>query len=142
MGATVTLSHCPELRELEFSVLQPTTRHRTTVSSITSANIRKIIFSHPLIAVTLQALTNDTDWTSFDDCVSVLADKLRGSGNKQTLEVELRTGCMVLDPLVDYGGFLPKFREKGRVRVVDRSSGQVLELAVCPVFSFASCCRL
>ena len=142
VGAPVTLSHFPELRELEFSVLQPTTRHRDTVSSITSVNIRKIIFSHPLIAATLQALTNNTDWKSFDDCVSALADKLRGLGNKQTLEVELRTGSIVLDPLVDYSGFLSKFREKGRVSVVDRSSGQILGLDVGLVFSLASCCRL
>ena len=120
MSAPVILSHCPELRELEFSMLQPTTRHRDTVSSITSVNIRKIMFSYSLIDATLQALTNNTDRTFFDDCISALADKLRESGKKQTLEVELRTGRIVLDPLVNHNGFLLKFREKGRVRIVDR----------------------
>ena len=131
MGVPATLSHCPELRELEFSVFYPTATHRATVFSITSVNIRKIIFLHPSVTATLLALADHTCWEPFDDCISALADKLRGLGNKQTLEVEFQTGCVVLDLPTDHNKILPKFREKGRVKFVDHLSGQVLELAVC-----------
>jgi hypothetical protein len=117
----MTLSHCPELRELEFSGSDPTEDHRATVTSITSLNFRKIKISRPSIAATLRALINDTCWISFDDCISALADKLRGLGNIEPLELEFQIGRLVVDPLADYNGFLPKFREKGRVRIVECS---------------------
>ena len=89
--------------------------------------------------MTLHTFLNHPCWTSFDDCVSALTDKLRKLGNKRTLEVEFRFESLASDTPVDYKKFLPKFREKGQVRVVDRSSGQVLELAVCSLFLLVSC---
>jgi hypothetical protein len=53
-----------------------------------------------------------------------LADRLRVSGCKHTLEVEFRAQFADLDEEVDYDGFLPKFKEKGRVRIVETSSGK------------------
>jgi len=63
--------------------------------------------------------------------MSALADKLRKLGNKQTLEVEFKFVCAILDPPEDGEVFLPKFSEKGRARIVDPSSGWVLKPAVC-----------
>jgi len=62
-----------------------------------------------------------------------LVDKLCALGYKHTLELEFRLGSVSLDPNLNFRGFLPKFRKKGRVRVYGASSGKVLEL---PVRSF------
>jgi len=62
--------------------------------------------------------------------MSALADKLRELGNEQTLELEFRFQCLNLAPRVDHIVFLPKFREKGRVIMVDSSTGRVLEFTV------------
>jgi len=78
-------------------------------------------------------------WEPFDKCVSALTDKLRKLGNKQTLEVEFRFDFLASDTLVDPKRFLSKFREKGRVRVVDHSGSRVLVLSVCFPFLLVSC---
>ena len=135
----MSLLHYPELHELEFSTLYPTQIHTATISSVASINIRKITFSPYSLGAMLHTFLNRPYWTSFDDCISALADKLRNLGNEQTLEVEFRFEYLVSDPLVDYKRFLPKFREKGRVRIVDCSGRQVLELAVCSLFLLVSC---
>lgn len=137
----MTLLHCPELLELEFPMLCPTVAHRATVSSITSVNIQKITFSHTpaTVIVVLQALMDCACWTPFDDCISALADELKRSGNGRTLEVEFQIDCAISDLPVTCSGFLPKFREKGRVRVVRRSIGQILELVCFLFFSLAPC---
>lgn len=59
-----------------------------------------------------------------------------------TLEVEFRFEPLPMEQM-DCKKFLPKFREKGRVKVLDRSSGQVMELTVCFFSSFpVLCCCL
>ena len=83
----------------------------------------------------LDTFLNHSCWASFDDCMSALADKLRKLGNKQTLEVEFKFVRAILYPPPEGEVFLPKFSEKGRVRVVDYSSGQVLQPAVCFLLS-------
>jgi hypothetical protein len=118
----MTLFHCPELRELEFSGLLPTEKLQATVSSITSVNFRKITFSQPSVFDSFWALINHLGWRSFDDCVCALADKLRGLGNIQLLEIEFQINYLGLESLANYT-FLPKFREKGRLKVVECSSG-------------------
>lgn len=49
------------------------------------------------------------------------------SGYKHTLEVVLRAEFVDLDEEVDHGRFLPKFKGKGRVRIVEISSGKFRE---------------
>lgn len=64
----------------------------------------------------------------FDNCISVLVDKLR---RKQTLEVMFGFMLVPPDRPRNFKGFLPKFREKSRVRIVDLFNEQDLELVVC-----------
>jgi len=132
VNAPASLLHCPELRELEFSELYPTQIHLATISTITSINIWKITFSRYSSPILLHIFSSHHCWTSFDDYISTLADKLRKLGSKKTLEVEFQSEYLVVDSLpVDYKRFLPKFREKGRVRIADPLSRWVLELPVC-----------
>jgi len=70
-------------------------------------------------------------WPPFDDCMSALIGKLCREGYKQVLGVEFRCTSVVWDQTADNKEFLPRFREKGWVKIVDRSTGRVLELAVC-----------
>ena len=121
-------------REDDFLELHPT--YEAIISSITSINLSKIVFALPHLTMRL----GHPNWMDFDGWISALADKLRKLGNKQTLEVEFRFVPVVSD----LKGFLPKFRERGRVRIVDLSNGQVLELelAVCFPFFPVLCCPL
>ena len=66
-------------------------------------------------------------WISFDDMICGLVDRLRMSGNKHTLEVEFRAQFVNLDEEEDHDKFLPKFKKKGRVRIVEIASGKIRE---------------
>ena len=59
-----------------------------------------------------------------------LVDKLHMLGYGHTLELELRCEPATSGSNLDYSGFLPKFRERGRVRILDTSSGETLEVTV------------
>ena len=143
MCIPITLQRCPELRELVLPAPHPHSMHdavmssvTSTISSITSTNIRKIVLSSHFLVPALHTFVDQHCWRRFDECVSALADKLCKS---ETLEVELRLHhLLALDPLVDPKGFLPRFREKGRVRIVYHSRGRVLLLAVRFPFLLAS----
>ena len=79
VGAPVTPSRCPELRELEFSVLQPTTRHRATVSSY---HLREHPVDHiftPLDCCYITSPGGPHRLYIFYGCISAFADELRGS---------------------------------------------------------------
>ena len=120
----MNLPHCPEVRELEFHALYPSQMHLATISTITSVNIWKITFSSyflPMVPTARHTFLSHHCWTSFDNCISALADKLHNLGSKQKLEVQFRSEYLVADSFsVDYKRFLPKFREKGRVTIVHR----------------------
>lgn len=94
-------------------------------------DLRKITFSYIPETISLLNLVTPSEWAGFDDSVSALAEKLYRFGNKQTLEVEVQVQDLISDLPLGYDLFLPKFREKGRVRVVNRSSGRVFEFRVC-----------
>ena len=128
MDISTGLSHCSELCEVEFSALRPTQTHTTTISSIASINLSKITFSSQSQATTLDAFLDYPHWTDFDNCISALADKLGELGSRRTLEVEFRfePDPDSVDPPWYLRGFLPKFGEKGRVRIVDLSNGRDL----------------
>ncbi|KAF9645590.1 hypothetical protein BDM02DRAFT_3120003 [Thelephora ganbajun] len=132
VGAPMSLLSCPELRELEFSVLYLTEMHKGTVFH----HLHKHLQGHIFVAlyIALYALMDHARWTPFNDYLSAFIDELRKSRYDQTLEMELRI-AMTLDSPMGHEGFLPKLREEGQVRDMDYSSGQVLELAVC-LFSF------
>lgn len=66
-------------------------------------------------------------WTLFDDVLCALADRLRALGCSNTLEVEIRVGVLEIGGEESHAEVLPKFKEKGLVRVVSPLTGQARE---------------
>ena len=62
-----------------------------------------------------------------DDQLCELVDRLRRVGHHHTLEAKLRFGCAGDDVRgIDFTAFLPRFREKGVVTIVDDACGRIL----------------
>jgi len=117
------LSRCPELRQPEITTTPPGELERTLISSITPINLQKLVFLLP--SQTPGATFHTLHWALFDDTICGLVDRLFVAGYKHTLAVEFRTKCAKeLEGKVTHGKFLPKFKEKGQVRVVEVSSGK------------------
>ena len=117
---TLDLSLCPELQEVHICSIYPQQQDVASISSITSTNLRKIVLNF-LPTAPWQNITWDplvgVQWSHFDDMLCALTDRLRLSGHQHILEVEFRMEPMDLETGVDSPEFLPRFREKGRVRV-------------------------
>ena len=67
-------------------------------------------------------------WTQLiDKQLYVLIDRLRATGYRPTLEVELRL-LEIGNELRDYGftKFLPEFKEKGVLTIIDAADGGLL----------------
>ena len=131
MGNPPTLSHYPTLCRLEFFTIAPDETERIVISSVTSINLRTIAFlpapggfgSYTLVAQPYY-------WEPLDNVICGLVDKLCSLGYKHTLELEFLFESARFDPDLDFAGLLPKFRERGRVRILNTSSGEVLDLPV------------
>ena len=121
MDIPVALSHCPELRRLELCAIIPSGAERAIISSIISTNIRTIA----LVSITPRTPLGNRWWQPLDDVMCELVDKLCVLGYEHTLELEFH-----FDPSTDHEGFLPKFREKGRVKILDAPSGEVVVVPV------------
>jgi hypothetical protein len=65
----------------------------------------------------------------FDDMLCELIDRLQKSGYTHILEVEFRAGYVEPEDGESLGdqGILPKFREKGRVSVIEVTTGSSWE---------------
>ena len=106
-----------ELRELELAMAKPGPTHQVLLSSITSTKLRKVIF----------LMWNMFGWEKFAEGAAAidkelcgLADRLRAAGRCHTLEVELRfRGARHYPEEYDFIEFLPEFREKGVVTVIN-----------------------
>ncbi|KAF9648097.1 hypothetical protein BDM02DRAFT_3115866 [Thelephora ganbajun] len=126
-GASPTLSHCQGLRQLEVSELSPAYDKLSLIASITSTNLRKIS-----LPARYQLDCKDDShrigyYETIDGCLCQLVERLRGSGYKHRLDVELWIwGSKWNDEKVDFKKLLPKFREQGRVEIVERLSGRVV----------------
>jgi len=124
----LTLERCPRLCSLEFPSSYTTREQRLVISSITSINLRTVVF--PLDAdhdVSYILAGSDVRYY-VDNAMRRLVDKLSTLGYKHTLELEFR--CESVGLHLDFKDFLPKFRERGRVRISNTSSGEVLDLIV------------
>ncbi|KAF9642982.1 hypothetical protein BDM02DRAFT_3123974, partial [Thelephora ganbajun] len=126
-GAFPTLSHCQELHRLEISELPPTYDELSLITSITSTNLQKIS-----LPARYQLDCKDDPhrvgyYEAIDGCLCQLVERLRGSGYKHRLDVELWIRESELDDeKVDFKKLLPKFREQGRVKIVERLSDRVV----------------
>ena len=112
-----------QLRELELGGNRLSPPHLVLLPSITSLELRKIIFSIGSRGG-WDVLARLEDWASVDEQLCELVDRLRMTGYCHTLEVELRlnnTGDIT--GKYEFTKFLSKFREKGIVTVVDAFQG-------------------
>ena len=106
------------------AIPQPREPDRMLIASITSMNFEKLVFAiHPLIR---ESDLIDPCWVPFDDMICGLVERLQTLGYKRKLEVEFRAPIVAV-PEIYHKWFLPKFKKKGRVRIVEGSSGKVWE---------------
>lgn len=122
----MTIQNFQQLQELELVVTWPSSPHKV-FSSIASIELRKVIFPVRYI----------NDWEIFaqqteagvlvDEQLCGLVDRLRAMGYRHTLEAELRLIEIGDDPeMYDFTIFLPGFREKGVVTIIDVAHGERL----------------
>ena len=72
----------------------------------------------------------DPRWQHVDDLLYDLVNRLRLLGYQHTLEVEVRVvEFMSLKQGLDDEGFLPRFRKKGRVKMLEGRSGRCFLLS-------------
>ncbi|KAF9645698.1 hypothetical protein BDM02DRAFT_3119791 [Thelephora ganbajun] len=120
LGDHLTLLGCRELRELEICLSSAENAETDLISSISSPNIQKIIFtqSHAFD----ERFVGDPSWPRLENSLCRLVDQLE---RKHRLEVEFHVYNME-GGNVDFETYLPKFREKGRVMVLDRTTKMVV----------------
>jgi len=131
VGNPLTLKRCPELCRLEILKNFLGETEHTVISSITSLNLHTIAFLPDT-----HCYSSPHYWNPLDNIACGLVNKLRALGYKHTLELELQFESAKFDPKLGFRGFLTEFRERGRVRILNRSSGELFNLAV--RFSFAA----
>ena len=124
----MTIRDFRQLRELELVTSRPRSPHRVIISSITSIELRKIIFPMRHTYNRMFFVQHvDLDWGLVDEQLCGLVDRLRATGYRHTLEVELQLTVAEGDPGDwDYTRFLPGFREKGAVTIVDAARDNLL----------------
>jgi len=98
----------------------PSSSYTSLLSSITSTELQKItfrphdVFNRMFFAHLVEA------WDVIDKALCGLVDRLRATGHRYTLEVELRLGTGTEIGMCDFTKFLPGFGEKGVMTIVDR----------------------
>ena len=113
-----------QLRELELKVAQPTSPYAALLSSIISTELRKIFFVVCYTHTWRTFAQRMEGWVSVDKELCELVDRLRARGYHRTLVVELQLMTFGDDPgKYDFTRFLPEFREKGIVAIVDTAHG-------------------
>ena len=118
------ISHFRQLRVLELLVNLPGSAHEILFSSITSTELCKIIILTGQVYDWTGSLRRMELWAWIDTQLSELVDRLRAMGHSHTLEAELRF-TRLEGNLSEYNftKFLPQFREKGVLIVIDVAPG-------------------
>jgi len=120
----MSIRHFRQLRELELVV--PNSTYKTLLSSVASTELRKIVIHMRRVRSWNFSLKWMKFWAPADGHLCGLVDRLRAKGHCHALEVELRFSCIEGDlSKVDFTEllFLPGFREKGVVTIVDAKNG-------------------
>lgn len=93
--------------------------HKSLLSSITSTELRRIVFPVTYSGdVGLFAQVME-EWVFIDKLLCELVDRLRVSGYHHILEVEVRPKKIGIDPEeYDFTEVFPGFREKGTVTII------------------------
>ena len=118
-GTTTTIHHFRQLRELEMMITWPSSACKT-LSSITSTELRKIIFPVRYIHEWNVFTGKMEIHTPIDQQLCELVAQLGRSGYRHTLEVELRlAGTMFGLTDHDFTTLLPEFRKTGVVNIIN-----------------------
>ena len=97
----MTLSHCPEIHQL---VLHPSLTDLTIISSVTSVNLRTIVFAFDARKLLLGTLLDHCIWGPLDEVMRGLVYKLRTLEYSRTLVLEVRYQSVALGSGLDYQG--------------------------------------
>ena len=130
----MTIRDFRQLRELELVVTWPESPNNALLlSSITSTELRKITFLVRFMYNSGFAQRME-QWGFIDEQLCGLVDRLHTTGYNRTLEVKLRLAKYRGDPgEYDFTKFLPGFREKGVLTVIDTfHSNQLLHSSAVP----------
>jgi len=102
----------------------PSYAHEILLSSITSTELRKIIFlARPTHYLRLFVQRME-EWTLIDSQLCELVTRLGMAGHRHTLEVELRlVKIWGYAREYEFTKFLPRFREKGVVTITHAAHG-------------------
>ena len=126
----LNLSDCPELQEIRILDMPPARSDVALIPSITSTNFRKVVFRSNFRRRSWDSLLRDPCWQHVDDLLYDLVNRPRLLGYQHTLEVEVRVvESMSLKQGLDDEGFLPRFRKKGRVKMLEGRSGRCFLLS-------------
>lgn len=110
----------PQLQELELGVTLPVYCHESLLSSITSTELRKIIFRVKYVFDWDTFLLQTDVWASIGKQSYRLVDRLGVMGYCHTLEVELWFEEIVDEPgMYDFGNFWTWFKREGVVTILD-----------------------
>lgn len=119
----MTVRDFRQLQRLELVVGWPTFPHQT-LSSVTSVELRKVIFLARYMRNWMDFARQVEQWALIDKELCGLVDALRATGYRHTLEVELRITRVGGDiGMYDFTELLAEFREKGVVTVMDAFRG-------------------
>ena len=117
-GTVATIRDFRRLQELELIATRLVSPHEALLSSITSTDLRKVVFLARYIYTWTNFAKQTEAWGSIDEQLCMLVDRLRATGYNHTLEVEVRLTEMGHDHRVyDFTILLPKFRQKGIVTI-------------------------
>ena len=117
------LRHFQQLRELELDLPDSNCQ---VLPSIASTELREVV---------IRAGNIDDWWPPprmelgawADKQLCELVDRLRRIGHRHTLEAKLRFECREVSVSgIDFTAFLPRFREKGIVTIVDNTCNRIL----------------
>ena len=122
-----TISDFRQLRELELVVIWPSPPHKVPLPSITSTKLRKVVFRVKYVLNSATLAQGRERWALIDEQLRGLVDQLCAAGYPHILEAELRFAKVVGHPVeCNLADFLPEFRKKGIVTVIDENSGDCL----------------
>lgn len=114
-------------------MVSPSSSHTTLFSSITSIELRKIVFRVERMFDWKVFPHGLWWWTVVGGRLCALVDRLLAAGYRHSLEVELRLMKVVHYPgEYDFRNLMSRFREKGVVTIIDTVHGdRVLHSSRC-----------
>ena len=119
------ISNCRGLCELEISLPSLPQDEVSLFSSITSTNLQRIVLPTRYGFERMGDPVFAPYYRSIDDCLCQLVGRLRRSGYKRRLEVVFRIKDVPDDEQV-FEEFLPRFREQGRVKIMQELGGRIV----------------